>query len=67
MLAAHMDEIGVIVTNADEKGFLRFSNVGGVSPFTLIGQRVTFANRTSGVFGVEKIDDIKDLKLNNVY
>ena len=67
MLAAHMDEIGVIVTNADEKGFLRFSNVGGVSPFTLIGQRVTFANRTSGVFGVEKIDDIKDLKLNRMF
>ena len=67
MLAAHMDEIGVIITNADEKGFLRFSNVGGVSPFTLIGQRVFFANGTTGVFGMEKIDDIKDLKLNKMF
>lgn len=67
MLAAHMDEIGIIVTNADENGFLRFSNVGGVSPFTLIGQRVTFANGASGVFGMERIDDIKDLKLNKMF
>ncbi len=67
MLAAHMDEIGVIITNVDEKGFLRFSNVGGVSPFTLIGQRVFFANGTTGVFGMEKIDDIKDLKLNKMF
>ena len=67
MLAAHMDEIGVIITNADEKGFLRFSNVGGVSPFTLIGQRVFFANGITGVFGMEKIDDIKDLKLNKMF
>ena len=67
MLAAHMDEIGVIITNADEKGFLRFSNVGGVSPFTLIGQRVFFANGTTGVFGMENIDDIKDLKINKMF
>jgi putative aminopeptidase FrvX len=67
MLAAHMDEIGVIVTNADNNGFLRFSNVGGISPFTLIGQRVIFENGISGVFGMEKIDDIKDLKLNKMF
>ncbi|HHW02735.1 MAG TPA: M42 family metallopeptidase [Thermoanaerobacterales bacterium] len=67
MLAAHMDEIGIIVTNIDDKGFLRFSNVGGISPFTLIGERVIFANGTVGVFGLEKMDDMKELKINKMF
>ncbi|HHV94557.1 MAG TPA: M42 family metallopeptidase [Firmicutes bacterium] len=67
MLAAHMDEIGVMVTDIDEKGFLRFSNIGGISPFTLIGQRAEFADGTIGVFGFEKVDDMRDLKLNKMY
>lgn len=67
MLAAHMDEIGIIVTNIDDKGFLRFSNVGGLSPFTIIGERVVFANGTIGVFGMEKMDDMKDLKINKMF
>ena len=28
MVAAHMDEIGVIITYIDKSGFLRFSNIG---------------------------------------
>lgn len=67
MLAAHMDEIGVMVTDIDDNGFLRFSNVGGVSPFTLLGQRVRFADGTIGVFGQEKLDDIKELKFNKMF
>ena len=67
MLAAHMDEIGIIVTNVDEKGFLRFSNVGGLSPFNLISQRVIFSNETIGVFGMEDLEEIKDLKLSKMY
>ena len=67
MLAAHMDEIGVIITDIDENGFLRFANIGGVSPFTLIGQRVRFANGTVGSIGFEKLEQMKDLKLNKMY
>jgi len=67
MVAAHMDEIGVIVTYIDDKGFLRFSNVGGVSPFILLGQRVVFADGTTGTIGVEKLDDIKKLTLDKLY
>jgi len=67
LLAAHMDEVGVIATHIDEKGFVRFSNVGGVSPYTLLGERVVFENGTVGTFGTEKLDDIKDLKFAKMF
>ena len=54
MLAAHMDEIGLVVTYVDERGFLRFAAAGGVSALTLVGSRVSFANGASGVVGWEK-------------
>lgn len=44
MLAGHMDEIGLIVT-ALEKGFLRFSQVGGFDVRTLMGQEVVVHGR----------------------
>ena len=59
MLAAHMDEIGIIVTYVDEKGFLRFGPVGGVFPPLLIGNRVKFAGGIIGTIGVEKRDNPK--------
>jgi endoglucanase len=49
MIAAHMDEIGVMVTHITEKGFLRFTNIGGVGAKTLQGNRVQFANGTIGI------------------
>jgi tetrahedral aminopeptidase len=54
MLAAHMDEIGVMVTHIDEKGFCRFAPIGGVFPLTLLGGRVVFGNGAMGVIGVEE-------------
>lgn len=57
LLAAHMDEIGVMVTHVDEKGFLRFTGIGGVFPLHCVGSRVRFANGTTGVIYVERQDD----------
>ncbi len=51
MAAAHMDEIGFIVTHIDDKGFVRFNPVGGFDPKTLTSQRVLIHGRKD-VFGV---------------
>ena len=57
MIAAHMDEIGVMVSHITKEGFLRFTNIGGVYPHTLMGGRVQFAN---GVIGVVHSDRLTD-------
>jgi endoglucanase len=57
MLAAHMDEIGIMVTHIDENGFARFTNIGGVHANNCPGGRVRFLNGTLGVIGVERLDD----------
>ncbi|HHW32430.1 MAG TPA: M42 family metallopeptidase [Clostridiaceae bacterium] len=68
MVAAHMDEIGVIATHIDDKGFIRFSNVGGLWPYTLLAQKVRFSNGVVGsVYYEKKLEDIKKLKLSNMY
>ncbi|NLX64170.1 MAG: M42 family metallopeptidase [Clostridiaceae bacterium] len=68
MLAAHMDEIGIIVSFIDKNGFLRFSNVGGLNPFVILGKRVIFENGSVGVVWYEEnIDDIKNIKLEKMY
>ena len=53
MVAAHMDEIGVIISHIDENGFARFHNIGGVFPHTLVGHRVRFDEDVAGVIGIE--------------
>jgi len=40
MLAAHMDEIGFVVSHIDKNGFIFVSPVGGINVKTLIGTRV---------------------------
>ncbi len=67
MLAAHMDELGLMVTYIDKNGFLRFSNVGGISPHILLGERVVFANGAVGTIGCEKIESMKDLNFQKLY
>lgn len=51
MLAAHMDEIGLMVTDIDENGFIKFSTIGGIDPRTLLAQEVIVHGRKD-LFGV---------------
>lgn len=68
MLSAHMDQIGLIVTHIDDNGFLRFSNVGGISVLNTINGKVIFKNGTIGTVSYEnEIENIKDIKLNRMY
>jgi putative aminopeptidase FrvX len=57
MAAAHMDEIGFIVTHIDDKGFVRFNPVGGFDPKTLTSQRVIIHGRKDimGVMGSKPV------------
>lgn len=57
MVAAHMDEIGFIVTHVDENGFVRFHTLGGFDPKTLTAQRVTVHGKKDliGVMGSKPI------------
>jgi tetrahedral aminopeptidase len=57
MAAAHMDEIGFIVTHIDDNGFLRFNTLGGFDPKTLTAQRVIVHGREDliGVMGTKPI------------
>ncbi|HEY3474301.1 MAG TPA: M42 family metallopeptidase [Anaerolineales bacterium] len=68
MIAAHMDEIGVIVSHVDEKGFVRFSPVGGVFRRYVLGGRVRFLNGAQGVMGFDRLDNVNELPtLDKVY
>ncbi len=61
MLAAHIDEIGVMVSQVDENGFIRFTTLGGVRPYTCISGRVKFLNGAKGVISMEPLDDMTKL------
>ncbi|WP_446715290.1 M42 family metallopeptidase [Caloramator sp. Dgby_cultured_2] len=67
MLAAHMDQIGIMVTFIDENGFLRFSNIGGLNPYSLLYKRVIFKNGVEGIISKEQKADIKELTLKELY
>lgn len=61
MIAAHMDEIGFMVTHVDDKGFCRFHTLGGFDPKTLTSQRVVVHGKEDllGVMGSKPIHLMK--------
>lgn len=52
MIAGHLDEVGFMITNIDDKGFLRFQTVGGWWSQVMLAQRVTIVTKKGDVTGV---------------
>lgn len=52
LVAAHMDEIGLIVRHIDDRGFLWFETLGGVHPQQLFGKHVLVKTEQGHVDGV---------------
>ena len=76
MIAAHMDEIGFMITNITQNGMLQFTNLGGVSNDIWQGQRLqvkiekvkncrcSFEYTKHFRTGNEAVPEIKDLMLD---
>ncbi len=62
MLAAHMDELGFLVSHVDDAGFIRVVMLGGFDPKTLVAQRVVVHGREDllGVMGSKPIHIMSD-------
>ena len=56
MLAAHMDEIGLMVVDIDSKGGLKFETVGGLDPRQLPGKPVwVCGEKLVGIIGAKPV------------
>ena len=58
MVAAHLDEIGILATHVDDHGFVRFISNGTVFPRYCPASRVRFLNGAAGVIGAERLSDL---------
>ena len=56
MVAAHMDEVGLMITHIEKEGWLRFTRVGGVDARVLLAKAVVIGEkRIPGVIGIKPI------------
>jgi len=52
MVAGHLDEVGFMVTQIDDKGFIRFQTLGGWWSQVMLAQRVTIMTKKGDITGV---------------
>ncbi len=68
MLVAHMDEIGLMVTHIDKRGYARVAPLGGIFPLYSVGARVRFADGRLGVLEADRREDTsKAPTLDQIY
>lgn len=55
MFAAHMDEVGFMITDITEDGFLHFDAVGGINPAVVLGRALRLESGVCGVVGTKAV------------
>lgn len=67
MVDAHMDEVGMMITDIDSDGTLKFDTVGGIADETLLGKSVQVGpKKITGVIGARPIHLLKGDQRNSV-
>ncbi|MDR3288605.1 MAG: M42 family metallopeptidase [Peptococcaceae bacterium] len=73
MLSAHMDEVGLMITEIDADGTLKFRTVGVINPRLLVSKAVRLHETLNGVIGSKAIhlqkpaERKKDFTLEQLY
>lgn len=67
LIDAHMDEVGLLITDIDSGGMLKFTNAGGFDDRALLGKIVQVGpNKMSGVIGARAVHLLKSSEYNKV-
>lgn len=64
LVAAHTDEVGFIITDITDDGYLRFVPVGGIDAAVVLGRRVDI-NGIKGVVGAKAVHLLSDDEKKN--
>lgn len=67
MFSAHMDHIGFVVTGFEKEGFLRVTNVGGVSPANSVTRHVAFPNGVEGVVTNQPVPQGETMAMKHLF
>jgi len=60
MLVAHMDEIGIMIKNIDDKGHIHISDIGYIEPITLLGEKIRIKTNKDFIYGVITCKEISN-------
>ncbi|MGC8606020.1 MAG: M42 family metallopeptidase [Vulcanisaeta sp.] len=56
LISAHMDEVGVMISHIDQRGFLRIVPIGGLDPWVLLDRELVFMGKDGDIVGVVGVD-----------
>ena len=67
LLAAHMDEVGFMITEKKQDGTLKFSRIGGIDTRVMLSKTLRIGkNKVKGVIGIKPIHLMEDDEYNKV-